>query len=143
MHVQRTYPNRLIPQMNMNLKHLWLLLAVFSVGAETVRAADLVQIGPGYPVMFAPKPVKPFAARHATGSGIFVLRVEIKSGRVNEVIVGRSTGDKRLDEATVKALNRWLFKPGAVQRSKITSIHVNRPLGADEALVEVPVAFAP
>jgi TonB family protein len=127
----------------MRSNHLRLLIALVSVATQTSLLAEVVQIGPGYPVMFAPKPAKPFAARHVTGSGIFLVRVQIKSGRVNEVIVGRSTGDKRLDEAAVKALSRWLFKPGAVQHREITSVHLNRPLSPEESLVEVPVTFAP
>ncbi len=54
----------------------------------------------------APQPDYPAEAlqRHASGSGVFLLRVEIRSGRVEQVIVGRTTGDRALDAAAVKAL---------------------------------------
>ena len=49
-------------------------------------------------------------ARHA----IFVMRIQIKSGRVKEVYVARSTGHSDLDAATVQALKQWRFKPDAL-----------------------------
>ncbi len=41
---------------------------------------------------------------HAADTGIYLLRVQIKSGAVTEVLVGRSAGDRAFDVAAVKAL---------------------------------------
>jgi TonB family protein len=92
----------------------------------------------------APKPDYPIdaRARHASGTGIFVLRVEIKSGRVEQVIIGRAIGDKSLDAAAVKALARWHFKPGVLPKGHITSPWLHPPLSEGEALIKVPLTFA-
>jgi TonB family protein len=80
--------------------------------------------------------------RHATGAGIFVLRVQIKSGRVKEVEVARSTGHAILDAAAVKALRRWRFNPGAPLRL-IKDILPDRkdPFATQDSLIKVPVRF--
>jgi TonB family protein len=91
----------------------------------------------------APKPEYPPAAgRHGIrGSGVFLMRVHIPSWRVTQVIFGRSTGDKLLDSAAVKALRSWRFKPGAAPYVKITTVKMSPPQGKDETLVKVPISF--
>jgi hypothetical protein len=44
------------------------------------------------------------ASTFTRGTGIFLMRVHIPSGRVTQVIVGRGTGHKMLDAAAVKTL---------------------------------------
>jgi TonB family protein len=80
--------------------------------------------------------------RHATGAGIFVLRVQVKSGRVKEVEVARSTGHAILDAAAVKALKKWRFKPGA-PLGLIKDILPDRkdPFAAEDSLIKAPVSF--
>jgi TonB family protein len=51
-------------------------------------------------------------------NGIFVLRVHIRTGRVKEVMVARTTGERTLDAETVKALRQWRFKPSALPHIK-------------------------
>jgi TonB family protein len=46
--------------------------------------------------------------------GIFILRVHIKTGRVKEVVIERSTGEPILDVEAVRAFKQWRFKPGAL-----------------------------
>ena len=57
-------------------------------------------------LLFAPAPEYPTEAnsRRVEDTGIFLLRVQIKSGRVAQVIVGGSTRSRLLDAAAVKAL---------------------------------------
>src|SRR2546423_13970739 len=64
----------------------------------------------------APKPQDPYEGqrRRPHGTGAFLLRTIIQSGRDTQVIVGQSTGDTLLDAAAVKALRQWRFKPGVV-----------------------------
>jgi TonB family protein len=95
-------------------------------------------------IVSAPQPEPPLVAgrRHGRGTGIFLLRTQIKTGRVTQVIVGRSIGDTTLDAAAVKALSRWRFKPGALPYRKIKSVRLEPPLTTEEALIKVPVTFA-
>ena len=60
----------------------------------------------------APQPDYPLAARQnrIQGSGIFRL-VLTKDGRVDLMQVIKSTGNKLLDDAALKALTKWRFKP--------------------------------
>lgn len=94
-------------------------------------------------VIYAPEPQYPFQAlqQYVNGAGIFVLRVQIASGRVKEVMVARSTGHAVLDRAAVNTLKRWRFKPGALLPSKDILPHVKDPLAADDSLVKVPITF--
>ena len=118
-----------------------LLVFAFTVGTHVSLMAQLQVIPPGPPFVFAPKPVKPFAARNVSGAGRFLLRIDIKKGAVKQVVIRQSTGDQRLDEAAVKALSTWRVKPGALHHEE-TSIPVSPPLSADQALVEIPVTFS-
>jgi TonB family protein len=92
---------------------------------------------------FTPVPEYPFAARAAqiTGSGVFVLRIHIKTGSVTQVIVGLSTGSAFLDKAAAKALIQWRFKPGATPYIEVHSIRVLPPQTKEETFVMVPVTF--
>ena len=91
----------------------------------------------------APPPEYPLEARlrHATGSGILLLRVDIKTGRTKQVIIARTTGDKALDAAAVRAFVQWRFKPGVLPHPHVTSIHLNPPLTIEECLIKVPISF--
>jgi len=124
----------------MRLQQLLLVFAI-TVGTHVSLMAQLQIIPPGPPFVFAPKPVKPFAARDVSGSGRFLLRIDIKKGDVKQVVIRQSTGDQRLDEAAVKALSTWRVKPGALHHED-TSVRVSPPLAADEALAEIPITFS-
>ena len=93
------------------------LIASATFGAASWPPSDVT----GF-VACAPKPeYPPFALKHGfRGTGIFLMRVHIPSGRVTQVIVGRGTGHKMLDAAAVKTLLSWPFKPGTVPYRKIT-----------------------
>jgi TonB family protein len=71
-----------------------------------------------------------------------LLRVDIKSGLVKQVIVGHSTGSSALDAAAVKAFSRWRFKPGILPQHQLDSVHFKPPLVMGEAVVKMPVTFA-
>jgi Gram-negative bacterial TonB protein C-terminal len=118
-----------------------LLVFAIAVGTHVPLMAQLQIIPPGPPFVFAPYPVKPFAARNVTGTGRFLLRIDIKKGDVKQVVVRQCTGDPRLDEASVKALSRWRVKSGALHHEE-ASIRISPPLAADEALVEIPITFS-
>jgi TonB family protein len=94
-------------------------------------------------ILEAPKPENPYEGqrRQPHGTGAFLLRTNIQSGRVTQVIVGQSTGDGLLDAAAVKALRRWRFKPGVLVHRNITKPRLDPPVSKEECLVLVPVTF--
>jgi TonB family protein len=118
-----------------------LAIALFAVSAS---AAERVAVSKTAMAIYAPAPKYPFLAliAHEEGVGIFVFRVDIKSGRVKNVIVAKSTGYKDLDAATVKALKQWKFKPEEVRSIKQIFPNSTDPLASEDGLVKVPVTFS-
>ena len=131
----------LVRSMTPWLRVLVLLLAVTSCA---LAAQPHVAIGKSAALAtFAPKPEYPFGARAAriTGSGVFILRIHIKTGIVTQVILGLSTGSALLDKAAAQTLIQWRFKPGAVRYFEVHSIRVAPPQTKEETFVKVPVTF--
>ena len=91
------------------------LLLADALATHSLFAAEAVIIPPDVKKWVSHRvlPRYPVAARErgATGTGIFVTRVQIKTGRVKSVDVARTTGDSDLDAAAVTALRQWRFKP--------------------------------
>jgi periplasmic protein TonB len=117
------------------------VIALFGVSAS---AAEHVAVLNSAPAIYAPAPKYPFLAliAHQEGAGMFVFRVDIKSGRVKNVIVAKSTGYKNLDGATVKALKQWKFKPEGVRSIRQIFPNSTDPLASEDGLVKVPVTFS-
>jgi len=94
-------------------------------------------------VMNAPQPEYPLEARlrYERGSGVFLLRAKIHSGRVTQVVIARTTGYRSLDEAAVKAFRQWRFKPDVLIHRDITKPRLTPPVASDECLVLVPLTF--
>jgi TonB family protein len=94
-------------------------------------------------ILEAPKPENPYEGqrRQPHGTGAFLLRTNIQSGRVTQVIVGQTTGNGLLDAAAVKALRQWRFKPGVLTHRDIHKPLLNPPISKEECLVLVPVTF--
>src|ERR1051325_2742690 len=86
--------------------------------------------------IYAPLPEYPdyLRRRHVGGTGVFLVRVQIKSGHVTQVLITQSAGAWALDRAAVTALRRWRFRPGAVPYRKITSLSLSPPQNNDETL---------
>jgi len=51
-------------------------------------------------------------AYYHTGSGLFRLTLDLKTGSVTQVFVVKSTGFPALDSSALDALRRWRWKPG-------------------------------
>lgn len=96
-------------------------------------------------VMHMVKPRYPAAARkrRATGNGVFVMRVQIKTGLVKNVDIARTTGDPDLDAAAVQALRQWRFKPRVLPPIRKIMPHWKDPLENEDSLVGVPLTFKP
>jgi TonB family protein len=71
--------------------------------------------------VYAPLPDYPREARsrRITGSGVCVVSVDPGTGNVTEASMAQSTGNQTLDNATVSAFRRWVFKPGKVSTVRI------------------------
>lgn len=123
--------------------NILLVCAIFAIdichaaAAPTASAAKMVE------AEFAPQPKYPVWAglRGAQGRGMFVLRIEIKSGRVRDVVVVQSTGHKDLDAAAVVALKQWRFKRDTLTPRSKTFPNSKDPLAGEVSLIKVPVIF--
>lgn len=71
--------------------------------------------------IYAPHPNYPSEARsqRITGSGVCLVSVDPRNGSVTEASMAQSTGDRRLDNAAIRAFRQWRFKPGTVSKVKI------------------------
>ena len=87
---------------------------------QELIASGKIDIQPDYPAEAQ--------AQGLTGTGVFVLHVNQRSGRVASVEVGRSTGHKVLDQAAVAKFSNLRFKPDTVSRVKIPVEFVLPPL---------------
>lgn len=77
---------------------------VASGGSQSSIAAPLI--------LAKSDPVYPSAARQAGLEGTVVLKIQIlANGRPGEIAVARSTGHAELDEAAIKAVEKWRFVP--------------------------------
>ena len=126
-----------------------IVVALFLAGplaANSGFAAEAVVIPPDVKkwVIHRVMPRYPVTARArgATGIGIFVTRVQIKTGLVKSVEVARSTGDSDLDAAAVTALRQWRFKPMVLTPIKHILPHWKDPFENEDALVKTPVTFS-
>ena len=119
-----------------------LLAASLSCAAAASAQVTRPQV-PMTQIIEAPKPWYPDVARRHNihGNGVFLLRTNIPSGRVTQVIVGQTTGSPLLDEEAVKAFRQWRFKPGALTHRDIHKPRLKPPISKDECLVMIPVTF--
>jgi TonB family protein len=64
------------------------------------------------------RPDYPLEARqnHLQGSGVFILNISEKTGRVESIQINQSTGHRILDAAAMKALINYRFKPHTVTK---------------------------
>lgn len=94
-------------------------------------------------VTYGPHPQYPLEARRLrlSGSGVFILRIQISSGRVKEVTVSHSTGWAILDAAAINTLRQWRLKPGVAPPIKVILPHRVDPFAAEDSLVKVPINF--
>jgi TonB family protein len=58
-------------------------------------------------------------SKRFTGTGIVLVDVDQKTGKVTSARMLQSTGHQILDEAAPNAFRQWPFKPGKVQKVRI------------------------
>jgi TonB family protein len=91
----------------------------------------------------APQPAYPESARvsRIQGSGYFKLIVRVKTGRIQRIVVFRSTGSSTLDTAAVQALRQWRFKPGVLPSMRQLHPPSKEPDADKNACILVPISF--
>jgi TonB family protein len=91
----------------------------------------------------SPYPEYPAEARvrGATGSGMFKLHFKIKTGTVRTIEIFKSTGDKALDAAAIKAFSQWKFKPGVLPSIKSINPKTKEPFADEDFIAKIPVTF--
>lgn len=94
---------------------------------------------------YAPKPeYSQFARAHGMkGDGVFILRVQIRTGRVKDVVVAHSTGWSILDSTAISALKQWRFTPGQAHLSpiKLQLPKLKDAFATEDSFVKLPVHF--
>src|SRR5437762_1043649 len=115
---------------------LLIIAAALMATNSSVIAAEKVSIPKTAVAIYTPMPKYPLRAglRREEGRGLFLFRINVKSGLVKEVIVVTSTGHADLDAAAVIALKQWKFKPGASPSIKQVNPHSKDPLAAEDGL---------
>jgi len=93
--------------------------------------------------IYTPAPQYPpeALARHISGSGIFVIRVHVKTGQVVSVRPSQSIASSLLDSAAIRALSQWRFKPGALTPIGVVAPQRHDSFGKEDALLKVPITF--
>src|SRR5438270_12651894 len=94
--------------------------------------------------IYTPKPQYPAeaVAHHISASGIFVIRVHVKTGLVVSAWASQSTASSLLDSAAIRALLQWRFKPGALSPIGLVAPQRHDSFGKEDALLSVPITFA-
>ena len=102
--------------------------AAATPSVPTAGAGDRTMAKPDY--LRNPPPQYPAESRKLREEGVVLLKVAVtESGRAGDVQLQRSSGYARLDQAALRAVRRWEFKPARVGLTAVASA------------VEVPVRF--
>ena len=102
--------------------------AASSPAARTAGAGERTMAKPDY--LRNPPPQYPAESRKLREEGVVLLKVAVTAeGRAANVQLQRSSGFARLDQAALKAVRRWEFKPAHVGLTSVACV------------VEVPVRF--
>ena len=76
-------------------------------------------------VLRSTHPVYPRIAKKSGWEGTVLIRVTVEAnGRASKVIVSRSSGHKVLDDAAMRAIRRWVFRPARDGNIPIRSVAV-------------------
>ena len=89
--------------------------AIDARGVQYVRPTSDGQIPPwAADVVFSPKPGYPYGERNLRHEGVAVFRLEIdvKTGNTTYVTSVQSSGFQNLDEAALRCVARWRWRPG-------------------------------
>jgi protein TonB len=100
-----------------------------SGGVQNSGGGTVIDKMPAY--AYNPKPKYPSEARRAGQEGTAILRVEVLfSGKVNKIVLEKSTGFELLDKEAVEAVRNWKFSPARKGTRSVT------------AWVRIPIEFS-
>jgi TonB family protein len=121
-----------------------LLLIVVAMFTQSLCAASRDALIPAFKdqqrfAIYTPKPQYPAGAPPA--SGIFVIRVHVKTGLVVSAWPSQSTGSSLLDSAAIRAFSQWRFKPGALTPIGVVAPQRHDSFGKEDALLRIPISF--
>jgi TonB family protein len=121
-----------------------MLAVILATSISSLGASPSVSTGGVALAINTPRPEYPYEARsrHYTGSGVFICRIDIKSGRVKKVLMAKSTGHTMLDVEAMRALQRWQFMPGKLRPIREIMPNLKDPFRDQDSLAKVPVSFA-
>jgi len=91
----------------------------FIFAAQPVEFDKSQLVGGDVPRQYRPDYPREARARHETGSGVFILHVDSKTGEVSSITVQKSTGYKLLDTAALTACIHWRFKSQTVTEVRL------------------------
>jgi TonB-like protein len=83
-----------------------------SIGARAVQIDVYVGEPPGVIKMVYPEYPPKLAPYAWSGKGLFLLKVNPRTGEVDEARVLKTTGHVLLNELAAKAFFQWRFRPG-------------------------------
>ena len=93
-----------------------------AIDARGVKHAAGTPGGPSFEdVIFRPKPEYPYSerARHNEGTAVVRLDIDLKTGNTAYVTLIKSSGFSKLDEAAIRTLAKWRFKPGKWKEAEV------------------------
>jgi TonB family protein len=103
-----------------------MLVSVFAVifgtctfAAQPIEFDKSQLVGADIPKQYRPYYSREALGRHQTGSGVFILHVDSKTGEVSSITVQKSTGFYLLDTAARTSCIHWRFKPYTVTEVRV------------------------
>jgi TonB family protein len=103
-------------------RYAFLCLASASVFAFPLRSAVGAQ--EECVAIYAPRLEYPYYSSvrngwRPQGKGLFICRIDAKTGHVTSVSIAKSTGFAILDSAAINCLKRWRFRPNCAKEVEI------------------------
>ena len=83
---------------------LYILMLILASLPAHILAADKAV------ALYAPR--AEYSPTWPDGSGVFILHLDTRTGKVISVSVAKSTGYTVLDRSAVASLKKWRFRPG-------------------------------
>src|ERR1051326_7257549 len=107
---------------SLRIKTAVLTFICFELVCFSVRALDVnvyVSRPPNCIKFVSPEYPPSLAVSGVGGKGVFLLKVNTRTGEVDEVKVLQSCGYRSLNELAAKALLQWSFQPGTTTQLKV------------------------
>ncbi len=101
--------------------NIWLLKRTLR-GSQQLQKMTIKSEVPLPEVIRKVEPEYPKDLRKKGIEGQVILKVKVDTtGKVEEVLVARSSGYREMDSSAIKAVKEWVFKPAETDGVKVTS----------------------